>query len=394
MKNFLRYFSLIVFSLFLTFFILNKYERYLDDEINNFTINKETVSAYALKEKDKGIVLLNKSLNNNDLIILGSSELGADVPQNIRKFFPINEFPYNTNSVGRAYAQSLVDSIRISSFDNINKDNKIALIVSFQWFMGKDIDKKGTQANLSELQFYKFMNSDKVDIKEKKYLAERLTKLLKNSQEQNRTWLYSALYQSDSVICEGILNIFKPYFFIREKFLVLKDKYDAYKILKNNQNYSAEINKNDVNWQLEYLNAEKNGIEACTNNKFYVYDEYYTKYLSKDIEVLKGNSKNVELLKSKEYDDFEFLLEMFKKLNIRPYIILMSTNGYYYDYIGIDKEKRYSVYDKLVEIINNYGFDYLDLRDKEYVPYFYKDVMHFGWKGWLYVDEQITKYYK
>lgn len=257
MKNFLRYSSLIVFSLFLTFFILNKYERYLDDEINNFTINKETVSAYALKEKDKGIVLLNKSLNNNDLIILGSSELGADVPQNIRKFFPVNEFPYNTNSVGRAYAQSLVDSIRISSFDNINKDNKIALIVSFQWFMGKDIDKKGTQANLSELQFYKFMNSDKVDIKEKKYLAERLTKLLKNSQEQNRTWLYSALYQSDSVICEGILNILKPYFFIREKFLVLKDKYDAYKILKNNQNYSAEINKNDVNWQLEYLNAEK-----------------------------------------------------------------------------------------------------------------------------------------
>lgn len=394
MKNFLRYFSLIVFSLFLTFFILNKYERYLDDEINNFTINKEIVSAYALKEKDKGVVILNKSLNNNDLIILGSSELGADVPQNIRKFFPINEFPYNTNSVGRAYAQSLVDSIRISSFDNINKDNKIALIVSFQWFMGKDIDKKGTQANLSELQFYKFMNSDKVDIKEKKYVAERLTKLLKNSQEQNRTWLYSALYQSDSVICEGILNILKPYFFIREKFLVLKDKYDAYKILKNNQNYSAEINKNDVNWQLEYLNAEKNGIEACTNNKFYVYDEYYTKYLSKDIEVLKGNSKNVELLKSKEYDDFEFLLGMFKKLNIRPYIILMSTNGYYYDYIGIDKEKRYSVYDKLVEIINNYGFDYLDLRDKEYVPYFYKDVMHFGWKGWLYVDEQITKYYK
>lgn len=394
MKNFLRYFSLIVFSLFLTFFILNKYERYLDDEINNFTINKEIVSAYALKEKDKGVVILNKSLNNNDLIILGSSELGADVPQNIRKFFPINEFPYNTNSVGRAYAQSLVDSIRISSFDNINEDNKIALIVSFQWFMGKDIDKKGTQANLSELQFYKFMNSDKVDIKEKKYVAERLTKLLKNSQEQNRTWLYSALYQSDSVICEGILNILKPYFFIREKFLVLKDKYDAYKILKNNQNYSAEINKNDVNWQLEYLNAEKNGIEACTNNKFYVYDEYYTKYLSKDIEVLKGNSKNVELLKSKEYDDFEFLLGMFKKLNIRPYIILMSTNGYYYDYIGIDKEKRYSVYDKLVEIINNYGFDYLDLRDKEYVPYFYKDVMHFGWKGWLYVDEQITKYYK
>lgn len=393
MKKFIRYSSLLFFSLLFAFFILNKYENYLDNEINNYTINKEIVSMYALKEKDKGVILLNKSLNNGDLILLGSSELGSEVPQNIRQIFPIKEFPYNANSVGRAYAQSLVDSLRIVSLNDLDENDKIALIVSFQWFMGNDIDKQGTQANISELQFYNFMNSDKVDFRDKKYVAERLVKLLKNSQEQNRTWLYSALYQSDNVISKGILNIFQPYFFVREKFLTLKDKYDACKILKK---YSkADIkNNNNINWNLEYLNAEKSGIEACTNNKFYVYDEYYTKYLADNIDELRDSSKNTELLKSKEYGDFRLLLEMFKKLNVRPYIILMSTNGYYYDYIGIDKAKRYSVYDKLVGIINNYGFDYLDLRDKEYVPYFYKDVMHFGWKGWLYVDEQIAKYYK
>lgn len=393
MKKIIRYSSLLLFSLLFTFFILNKYENYLDNEINNSTINKEIVSMYALKEKDKGVVLLNKSLNNEDLILLGSSELSSEVPQNIREFFPIKEFPYNTNSVGRAYAQSLVDSLRIVSLNDLDENDKIALIVSFQWFMGNDIDKQGTQANISELQFYNFMNSDKVDSRDKKYVAERLVTLLKKSQEQNRTWLYSVLYQSDNVISKGILNIFKPYFFVREKFLALKDKHDACKILKK---YSkADIkNNNNVNWNLEYLNAEKSGVEACTNNKFYVYDEYYTKYLADNIDELRDSSKNTELLKSKEYDDFKLLLEMFKKLNVRPYIILMSTNGYYYDYIGIDKVKRYSVYDKLVGIINNYGFDYLDLRDKEYVPYFYKDVMHFGWKGWLYVDEQIAKYYK
>ena len=30
---------------------------------------------------------------------------------------------------------------------------------------------------------------------------------------------------------------------------------------------------------------------------------------------------------------------------------------------------------------------------KEYEPYFYYDVMHLGWKGWLYVDEQLTRHY-
>ena len=182
MKKIIRYSSLLLFSLLFAFLILNKYENYLDNEINNYTINKEIVSMYALKEKDKGVVLLNKSLNNKDLILLGSSELGSEVPQNIRDFFPIKEFPYNTNSVGRADAQSLVDSLRIVSLNDLDENDKIALIVSFQWFMGNDIDKQGTQANISELQFYNFMNSDKVDSRDKKYVAERLVKLLKNSQ--------------------------------------------------------------------------------------------------------------------------------------------------------------------------------------------------------------------
>lgn len=30
----------------------------------------------------------------------------------------------------------------------------------------------------------------------------------------------------------------------------------------------------------------------------------------------------------------------------------------------------------------------------EYEDYFLKDVMHLGWKGWVYVDEAIDKYYK
>ena len=241
MKKIIRYSSLLLFSLLFAFLILNKYENYLDNEINNYTINKEIVSMYALKEKDKGVVLLNKSLNNKDLILLGSSELGSEVPQNIRDFFPIKEFPYNTNSVGRAYAQSLVDSLRIVSLNDLDENDKIALIVSFQWFMGNDIDKQGTQANISELQFYNFMNSDKVDSRDKKYVAERLVKLLKNSQEQNRTWLYSALYQSDNIISKGILNIFKPYFFVREKFLALKDKHDACKILKKHSKCKLEF---------------------------------------------------------------------------------------------------------------------------------------------------------
>jgi D-alanine transfer protein len=41
---------------------------------------------------------------------------------------------------------------------------------------------------------------------------------------------------------------------------------------------------------------------------------------------------------------------------------------------------------------DKHDVQYLNLQDKEYEPYFYFDVMHLGWKGWLYVDEQFCKH--
>ena len=87
------------------------------------------------------------------------------------------------------------------------------------------------------------------------------------------------------------------------------------------------------------------------------------------------------------------MLETFKQTGVSPYIVFMSTNGWYYDYVGLSQDKRLLFYDKLGSMAKEYGFSYLDLRDKEYEPYFYKDVMHLGWKGWLYVNKQITEHY-
>ena len=68
-------------------------------------------------------------------------------------------------------------------------------------------------------------------------------------------------------------------------------------------------------------------------------------------------------------------------------------NGYFYDYVGLSKEKRYELYNKLDETARNYGLDILNLKEYGYEPYFYKDVMHLGWKGWIFINEQISKYF-
>lgn len=135
------------------------------------------------------------------------------------------------------------------------------------------------------------------------------------------------------------------------------------------------------------------GKEACTNNNFYVNNHYYTTYIQLKLNMLKNTNCNVDLLKSKELGDFNIFLESCKELGIKPYIVFMPTNGFYYDYTGLTQDKRLALYNKLESISKTYGFEYLDMREKEYEPYFFNDVMHIGWKGWLYVNRKITEHY-
>ena len=57
------------------------------------------------------------------------------------------------------------------------------------------------------------------------------------------------------------------------------------------------------------------------------------------------------------------------------------------------KEKRFSLYDKLCSQIKKFGFDYLDIRNSEYEPFFFKDMIHLSPKGWLYINEKITQHF-
>lgn len=385
----LRIFSLILFSACLATWILLQYSNYLDERISMLKVDNIKYE-YGTDIKDKGQILLQKCINDDELIMIGSSELGADVPQNPVNMFPNQDFQSNVNRVGRAHAQSLLDSLKLGSLD-INKENKVVFVVSLQWFLDSDIDKKGTQSNFSELQFYRYINNSSIELTDRQYVCERLTRLLAGEPAVVRAYLYAKLYNSDNLFAKGLLNILKPYYWIRENFLSLKDKHDTYRYLK--QENLIQKNILQIDWEKEKIRAYEMGREKCTNNDFYVNDEYYDRYLRNRIGTLKNSSEKVNLMNSKEFTDYELFLKTCKSKNIKPYIVFMSTNGYYYDYIGINKNKRDEFYNKLADITQQYGVDYLDLRDMEYEPYFYADVMHLGWRGWLYVNEQITKHF-
>ncbi len=409
------------------------YSNYLDEKIAElYSENKQIVNhSNGVPEKDKGNILLKHSLDGGTLLMMGSSELGSDVPENPKNLFPNNLYDEDATFVGHACVQNALHAINLgANYSNLN-NNDIVIIDSLQWFEFSEIESEGFFSNFSELQFYEFLHNPEISKENKLYLCNRYVQLenLKESKFYSlineysdvnavvenflktmettgydlasgeltyiQTYILAKLYVSDNLLGKMAYQALKPYYWLRHKFMILKDKYDSYKwltMLDSSQNH--EVVEKTIDWEQVYAKAEEEGHVACTNNDLYVEDNYYTTYLKDIYESLEGQYSGSGLSMSNEWNDYKFFLRVCNDLDIYPYIVIMSTNGLYYDHVGIDKEKRDVFYKKMESVANEYGMDCLNLQDCEYEPYFYCDVMHLGWKGWPYVVQNIFEHYK
>ncbi|MGN1043637.1 MAG: D-alanyl-lipoteichoic acid biosynthesis protein DltD [Acutalibacteraceae bacterium] len=388
----LKILGLIFIPICIVFFLTKHYSKYLDNYFNK-NYNNSIEKAYGISEKNKGIKILNKASSENDILIFGSSELNnGDSSQSPANMFPNSKSPYDVCLVGEAGTQSLLHAIKIGAIDTDLSNRKIVFMVSPQWFFGDNIDDSAYRYNFSKLQFYKFMANSNINNSTKTKVCKRNAELLQNEISLNSEFLYSHLH-SDKNFFSGIVSwMFKPYFLLYKKILELKDKHTTCHALKNfKDNSSSEIKS--IDWQKEKNAVEEMGKIYYNSNDLKISDEYYFESLGGTTENLRGMYKDMKVLDSPEFTDFEIILEVFKDLKIKPYIIIVPANGYFYDIAELNQEKRFSLYDKVCSKIKKFGFDYLDLRNSEYEPYFFKDVIHLSPKGWLYVNEKITQHF-
>lgn len=369
----------------------------LDKEISSL-INTKSLNELRHKQdipvRNKGAFLRDYFNQQGDLQLYGSSELGSKVPQNPVNLYPFNDANYDISIYGVAHVQNLQHATMLGGIDSYKDNSKIAIVQSLQWFQEDNgISADEFLSAFSEVQFYQFMNNRKISVENKRYFCKRILELLESKNIQVEEVFYAKTYISDDVIERGLNFIIKPYYLLKEELLETRDKILVYKELKKQEEKNEISDIKKINFDEEYKKAEEQGSKLVTNNSFFAEDGYYDKYL-KDIEGdLENKYINDNILNSREFEDFEFLLSVCKDLNIKPYIILMNVNGWYYDYTGIGVEERREFYSKLEKIAKDNGFDILNLNNKEYEKYYLSDVMHLGWKGWLNVTEEMYKYF-
>ena len=386
-KRSLKNILTLVVPLLIVTIILMKLNNYYKDSLDE-KYNPAIGHLYDYEFKDKGLSILNKSLKNDDILLMGSSELSSQVVQNPIYLFPNSISNKNVTITGIGHTQSLLQAIKLGALD-VDKDSNIAIVISLQWFMTDDVSMDGFQGNFSELQYYSLMNNSKLNNDIKKRISERVYNLTENSNLSDNITAYSKLESINS----PILKVISPYFKLKSKALNLKNTKEYQDVLNK---YKNSPDKEIINFDSEKLNeiAEEHGRVSVTNNDFYMDDKYYESYIAPKLSEFKNMYSNIHMEFSKEFDDLELLLDLCKDLKIKPYFVIASTNGYYYDFTGLTKDKRNEYYDRVNEIIDSYGFESLNLKDYEYEKYFYRDGMHLGWKGWLKVSEEMAKYFK
>jgi D-alanine transfer protein len=385
-------------SVILAIFIIFVFNIILDNELERLSVDKD-ISAIrhtqGIRTKYNGSYFRDLFLKSNDLMLLGSSELGSKVQQNPTNLFPFNGANYDVSTFGVAHIQNLQHGTMLGGSNMYNENSKLAMVVSLQWFeenggIGKDEFSFG----FSSIQFYQFLDNPEISLENKQYYAGRIMDLLESSEMFKEEYIYAKAFLGESIGDKIIYYGSYPYFKFKKSLLETRDKIAALKELRvMPEKEETEIIK-EIDFEKEYIIAEEQGESLVTNNRFYAEDDYYDEYLRDIEEALENKNEAVDLMNSVEYDDFKFNLDVCKDLGIKPYIILMNVNGWYYDYIGITEDKRTEFYNKLESIATEKGFDVLNLQEHEYEKYYLTDVMHLGWKGWLNVSEEMSNHFK
>lgn len=363
------------------------YNLYLDKQIE---INKNSLYYLISDGKFNSIEVAKVCLDNKDsdsILLLGSSELSSFNEE----IFNNGNSDFNMYLIGQGYTQSFQNALTLGAIEEKTQIDKVVLIVSPQWFQSNSIlESEMFASRFQKGTFHSFLENDNISKATKTKVINRLKKLEKtDTLELEKINKYEKAYLGNNIVEKISLKISDS----------LEDTKYKRKLVNKIKNITANSNSQKVsfsNYNFDNLleDATKKAEKLCSNNELKMYDDYYNKYVKKEIKHIKNISKGVDFSNTQEYEDLELFLTICQELNIKPLIVNVPVNGRWYDHIGISKEKREKYYNKVNDLAIKYNAKIADFSECEYEDYFLKDTMHLGLRGWLKVDEAVYKYYK
>ncbi len=363
--------------------------------VNRFVSKVNNVDGMAPiydRRKYDGILTEQKALASKDyLCIFAASNLNnADCtyhPSNVFNGKAAGFIPY---LVGRNSVTSLFHALKIAALNGSIRNQKIVLLVEPTNFLVERNLKIG--GNISGLHAYEFVLNSKISSNLKREIARSLLKTVGVYRDPILTVLLKNLAQKHPN--QTVDGLIKPIAHIILYGMEQKDRLIAYKLMMEyNQAPHQSAQRTNPDWNRLMADAEKEGEKACRTNPFSIDDQRYKEHIEPKLNQYQNSAKDSIYFSSRELRNFHLLLSLCKELNIKPLIIIEPLNGFWSDYIGLPKETRNQCYFQIKQAIRKAGLTDVDFSGHEYDKYFLHDTQHFGWKGWVYVDREMARFY-
>lgn len=346
----------------------------------------QVLRTFTEESKFKSAEVLKKSLSENTLVVMGSSELNSDSDKPSYPFSVFNTEDFNLLKVGQGGYQTLIHAGILGAIGPEMGYKKVLLILSPQWFVPKGIEAAAIPANLSISMVQTAIANENLSEGLKRDFIERLIQGSQGFEGYQRSLQdLSSFYLDDSndpilAFSTGIntnMDSFRQRWKLAMKLFPLK--LDA-------QYFPSEPVFQKEEW---LQSAIGRAAESSTNNAFHIDDSYYLTNIQNQLDSLKNTGQDIDYSSSPEYEDLKLFLRMAKEQGIEVTLVSTPLHGQWADYTGFPLEKRQEYYAKIRAFAEAEDVRLADLSRHEYEPYFLKDIMHMGEVGWVYIDEVI-----
>lgn len=327
----------------------------------------------------------------NTMPLYGSSELNRFDPFHPYNYTRATNAPYTTFMVGRGGMQSITHFLNFAAQEKNLKDKKIVFIISPQWFTKKGMNELHFSPNYSMLHAYDLAYNKNID----ENLRNRGMKRLLEFDTVNRDELLKIIYEyklsgGKERPIVGRLALIAGH--VQKAFLEKKDLYYSLFPREGSNLKSNDKLVTDKTFEEQLQNAEKYG-EKRVSNDLMIENKFYKRLVNANIKKFQGMRKNEDYTTSPEYADLQLVIDVLKDAGAKPLFVTIPVNGHWYDYTEYPEERREKYYKKMDQILTDNDVPFVDFSGHDYDPYFIMDTIHIAWKGWVYLDQELDKYW-
>lgn len=324
-----------------------------------------------------------------NLYLMGSSELGVPIEQNPNQWLPKNASDFDLYQSGRGFQQSLYHAIELAAVADKIPNHKVALLVSPQWFTPGGIKAGAFESVFSHAAWRAMLTNKALSVDTRARLVARAGELMPQLCTARASCTSTATGRAKEIIDT-------PYTAFSNRVDALRETYDGTSWRKavtyTGPWQPGAQTMRTIDWGAQDVRAVALGQSRVTTNPYGMDDGYYSKRIAPYLGKLKGHEAKVTYTTSREYDDLQLFLDVARDLGVQVMLISLPVNGKWSDFTGLPASESNGFAAHLQRIAKADKVQLTDLTTNAYVPYYFFDTLHLGWRGWLDVTRACWEF--